>query len=132
MNLSDAILKGISISPTQAFEQYTDEASTCVIGAAMIGIGIDAHNDNDPKWQVLKSFPILKEEAIVCPEERCDYHNRACYAEAHTLFGLCIHLNDDHRWTREAIANHIKENYEQCGKDAKKTDGVGSHTSLKV
>jgi len=109
MQLSDAIRLGAMLRPRQAFGcQYdADQDATCALGAAAEAIGIlDTSVPNgylgpapmDWVW-VLRPIP--------CPHCRrvMDRADRAI-----------IHLNTDHRWSRERIARWVARHEPAIGR----------------
>ena len=87
--LAEAIRRGCVARPIQAFgSMWVGENAACALGAA-----IEAH------------FAGRHDAARECPD---------CGAPAMHGFGpksLCLlaHLNDDHRWTRERIADWLDQ-----------------------
>jgi hypothetical protein len=72
---------------------------TCAIGAALEAIGVqliefDAINAPAP-WSD------FVEQVERCPAVEC--------AKRNTIAGVAAHLNDFHRWTREAIADWVEQ-----------------------
>jgi len=99
MKLSEAIRIGSKLSP-QAFGELAERRGTilarCVWGAAVAGAvskGIDQQRHAD------EVFPIVK-HLVSCP---------ACEHPTTTIHLTMIHLNDKHRWTREAIADWVEQ-----------------------
>ncbi len=92
MKLSEAIRLGAMLKP-QGFGQYRANDATCAVGAAMDGAGDSAF----VAWQELERF--LDNRCPVC----------LCLVLTETGRGRNIlpHLNDDHRWTREQIADWV-------------------------
>lgn len=94
---SEAIRLGCLIAPVQLVDDiYADEElhAACVYGAMALGMGMpwsvaDAHADQ------LSDDPPTGEP---CPVAGCQ--NR---------FDVLLHLNDDHRWSRERIADWLAE-----------------------
>jgi uncharacterized protein YaiE (UPF0345 family) len=96
MRLSEAILEGVKKDGYQTFGTYFDRdemgniVGCCALGAALIAIGmpdacVSSHFRQNALWS----------NSISCPE--CD--------EMTVVPGAMVpHLNDRHRWTREAIA----------------------------
>lgn len=101
MILSEAIRLGSMLHP-QAFGKLWCERrdglfgpyireSTCALGAAFEAVGGYEARDFTP-WSL---FSV----SAACPQ---------CGVEA-TVSNQITHLNDDHRWTRERIADFIEE-----------------------
>lgn len=95
MTLSEAMRLGAMVTP-QAFGLLRDGEGTCALGAAYVAVGLlkasccgiaTAH----------ARFPVLATEAT-CP--LCGYIRE--------LDSIVAHLNDDHYWTREQIADFVE------------------------
>lgn len=80
----------------QGFGGLLYSARTCAMGAAYMAVGLGKHigTMNVSPWQ-----QFLNEPAPGCPE---------CYVRSGIIiYGLILHLNDGHHWTRERIADYI-------------------------
>lgn len=99
MKLSDAILKGCEIIPRQAFGvafvdadgekcHPEDAFAACALGAAEIATGLQDLSNVYPAFAIYD-----------CPECGSDIRRGS----------VIVHLNDDHRWSRERIAEWLKE-----------------------
>ena len=99
--LADAIRDGSRRRRDQMFGAYFDGTERSdALGAAYEGIyrlPVDATGIR-PKG-IYKFFACLDDRVRRCPEPGC--------IKQHLLDTLIIHLNDDHRWTREQIASYI-------------------------
>lgn len=102
VKLSEAIREGAKLRP-QAFGAFFKNGGSCAEGAAAEAVGC-AYNEN-ARWE---------------PATHLNQHNlyRGVYAalvKAPCPVAGCVrrpntaHLNDDHRWTREAIADWLEE-----------------------
>lgn len=94
MKLSEAIRLGAMLKP-QGFGRATTgprATATCALGAAYQASG------SQHSWGSLcQHFPILSRlEWVECPECRVPHETPI------------PHLNDDHRWTREQIADWLE------------------------
>lgn len=101
MKLSEAIRLGAMLKP-QGFGMLFDGEGTCANGAALDACGLLAEIGT----HILKNrFPIVEVQA-----ERCFVCEKymAKLAFSTTLGGLVAHLNDDHKWTRERIADWVE------------------------
>lgn len=115
MKLSEAILEGCSLIPVQATGHYfsTEEDGTpscCVLGAALIGkrdqiplLVKESYSGGEMEEIITillkEEFDVLSDvEVYLCPICGRPFH----------LFGLCSHLNDREKWTREQIASWLK------------------------
>lgn len=87
MKASEAIRLGVLYRPTQAFGEAGDGNAACVIATAM-AVGY-------------YGMPDLFDDPNGSP------HYPACPAGCERL-GLPLHLNDDHRWSRERIADWLE------------------------
>lgn len=111
MKLSEAIEKGAQLRP-QAFGAYYTgtsraDACSCAIGAAYeatfpacplahdaVVLGFEG---------LVATYPLLgDDDKIFCPE--C----AGAEVKQDNLCNILIHLNDDHRWTREEIATYVR------------------------
>lgn len=93
MRLSEAIRLGAMTGP-QCFGAWRRDDATCAIGAAGVAIsfqGID----------ISEAFPIMRRVAS-CPLG--DVLGSHCRWVCHVI----QHLNDDHKWTREQIADLVE------------------------
>jgi hypothetical protein len=96
MKLSEAIRLGAMMRP-QAFSCYTDGIGTCVWGAANEAIGLPANHgffETEGEWSVA-------DQASRCPIAKCVRRFRV-------VSSIIQHLNDEHRWTREKIADWVE------------------------
>ena len=99
--LADAILTGAHRRPTQSFGSYFGpEGGSCALGAAFEGIYLlPAHAEGTHPERLDRFFHCI------------DYVSRRCPAGCKKqvpIGALIVHLNDDHRWTREQIASWLR------------------------
>jgi hypothetical protein len=99
---SEAIRLGCLIAPVQEFEGPYFNAyirSACAYGAMALGLGgWDSEGDPDGDRVEGKASSLHHNlEVGDCPEPEC------------VLKGDPAHLNDDHRWSRERIADWLAE-----------------------
>jgi hypothetical protein len=99
--LADAILTGAKRRPTQSFGDYFGpEGGSCALGAAFEGIYLlPEHAEGTHPDRLDRFFHCI------------DYTSRRCPAGCKKqvpIGALIVHLNDDHRWTREQIAAWLK------------------------
>lgn len=95
MLLSDAIIEGSKLKP-QGRGQLEADGKTCAIGAAIEGAGYQCHFgpvSTDVFPQLLRRV----EKPCKC----------AIPTDELTLYCVVTHLNDFHRWTREACAGWV-------------------------
>lgn len=117
--LADAMRKGAALRPQatdgDCFEvrSVLEPFASCAIGAAVEAtygpyLAIrDAPNWDEAADWLYEAFPCVAEPAPTCPEPTCDsgksfhmsWDSRDC------LQDLINHLNDEHTWTRHAIAD---------------------------
>jgi hypothetical protein len=97
MTLSEAIRLGSMMKP-QTFGIFYDGIGTCANGAAR-----DACGALESFASLETYFPIAASIAKQCPI--CGERSDSC---ADNLGGLIAHINDDHRWTRERIADWVE------------------------
>lgn len=99
MKLSEAIRLGAMLKP-QGFG-HIDNDGTCALGAAYDALG--KLNDKGFYYeQLMTVFPILRiADRVACP---------VCH-QPRGMFQLATipHLNDDHLWTRERIADWVEQ-----------------------
>jgi hypothetical protein len=122
MKLSEAMRLGAMMT-TQAFGQIETEDGTCALGAAIQAAGCKSCRVTNLS-QGLRTRPISPDavamELISIPNEWYALlkHDTACPAcglvQATSI--QIPHLNDDHRWTRERIADWL-EPFEEIGEE---------------
>lgn len=101
LRLSEAIRLGAMIRRQGYHSLFPAREFSCALGAALEAAGVvtpetfDADNIYDPA----AAFPVVKSIRTTCPA--CG--GRWLYAFEHVI----THLNDDHRWTREEIADYV-------------------------
>jgi hypothetical protein len=101
MKLSEAILLGSTLHP-QGFGDFrvagpiSGQLLTCAWGAAHDAVGMVDDDDDEPlnwRWSTV-------EGEVHCPQEECNrtqnYHGT-----------MIVHLNDEHKWSRERIAEWV-------------------------
>lgn len=104
MNLATAIRKGAEQHP-QGFGDFFimrggRVVASCAMGAATVGLlGIAARENALMREQ----FP----ELVQCPFAACPVAGCQSAAKWWTLEMHITHLNDGHRWSREAIADWL-------------------------
>jgi hypothetical protein len=111
MELSEAIRKGSELRP-QAFDWYFEGEGSCALGAAYEGIKGRQLSVNVGTFKevCLKEFPVLALFVGACPvRPKCAEFKRAKGRGGVTVCGTIAHLNDDHKWTREQIADWVEQ-----------------------
>lgn len=81
----------------------------CAIGAALEGAGkitdlYDVTAVEYPLDEKLAEFGVPFDASMLCPVHECEAN---IYNRDSTLSNTIFHLNDDHFWTREAIADWL-------------------------
>lgn len=102
MQLSEAIRLGAMLRP-QAFGFYFEAGKSCAFGAAAEASGTTSGAWGRADLQIRGQWPWVFTTRARCP---------ACL-EPHHVRRIVAHLNNDHRWTRERIADWV-ESYERC------------------
>lgn len=113
MSLSEAMRLGsMTTRPTRNTLCRTDDETgaileTCAMGAAYVAAGVLYAGkvtvpppDDTPEWHW--AYYHLA-EAIRCPDPGC----RPMHFNS--VLGVILHLNDDHDWSREAIADWVAD-----------------------
>ena len=95
MKLSEAIRLGAMLRPQGFGPQVVTERGSCVWGAAIEAIG---QYPNVYWSRVLSKWPVATEPSV-CPVLRC--------GTLGSVSGVMVHLNNDHCWTREKIAEWV-------------------------
>lgn len=101
MKLWEAMLEGAKAGP-QLFGSLSDgNGGTCAMGAVMKGGGLEVlFHSIEVESSLVTRFPELHENAV-CPED-------ACYiCHGNVLLNVIVTLNDDHRWSRQRIAEWL-------------------------
>lgn len=96
MKFSEAIRLGAMMKP-QAFGTSFDGIGTCANGAARDAIGLLGNVNGD----IGRLFPLglkVMELCAVCGK----------LLSVPSVGGFIAHLNDDHEWTRERIADFVE------------------------
>jgi hypothetical protein len=83
---SEAIRLGCLIAPVQAFDDYGTGTKGCVMRALHLGLGMDRG------WGIAEPLPADSP----CPVRDCPGS------------GALLHLNDDHHFSREWIADWLE------------------------
>lgn len=108
MKLSTAIRKGVKRDGKQAFGEFFEYddiemdkiVGCCALGAAMIGVEPGLLWDPLLEPNINSSFAQANEIEATCPV-------RGCRTTDHALW-LVPHMNDDHKWKRERIADWLE------------------------
>jgi hypothetical protein len=105
-SLSSAIRAGSALGP-QAFDRWFGKnGATCALGAARVaefGLEHEGGIDLGAIW------PYCITAYASCPDGGCSEYGKV------RIFGLVVHLNDFHRWTRDQIADWLESEEEKLG-----------------
>jgi hypothetical protein len=98
--LAKAILDGSQARPEQAYGEYFEgRRASCALGAAYEGMyPLPAEASGIRPRHLERLFDCLEYTLRSCPE--------GCRKRL-ALGAMILHLNDDHRWTRETIAEWV-------------------------
>lgn len=111
--LSTAILEGCKLSPRQAYGYYNVDGATCAMGAAQLAVGYIVTQFNSEAADKLTQLWAGHDDRYhqlqlgICPACSKTFGER-CWS-AYLMHNLVPHLNDNHRWTREHIAEYVAE-----------------------
>ena len=110
-SFSEAIREGAKLRPQQARNRLFEHGATCAAGAGLEAMGLtDAdcvHGFHFGKF-LIAAYPYLGRESV-CPQRCPDYVGDG------SVLSVVTHLNDMHRWTREAIADWLEKEEEKLG-----------------
>jgi hypothetical protein len=100
-DLAQAIMRGVSRRPVQSFGEYFgDNGGSDALGAAYEGIFLLPRDVRGFHPRVWRLFDFLENTARRCPA--------GCHKFL-PIAALMVHLNDDHAWLREQIAEWIEQ-----------------------
>lgn len=113
--LAEAIRSGADRRPEQAFGDYFHgRHASCALGAAYEGMYRlpDDMDGRRPTKDLEAYFDVLDGTVRACPAPEAapaqGVPGGRC-KKVLTLAALIVHLNDDHRWTREQIAAWVAD-----------------------
>ena len=98
LKLSEAIQLGAMLAP-QGFERYKEDGRTCALGAACEAIA-------GSPLDVASRWPFCKQQTR-CPACSWWFLLFVFTLGRTSVERVIVHLNDDHRWTRERIADWV-------------------------
>lgn len=99
-DLARAIMRGVNRRPVQSFGEYFGEdGGSDALGAAYEGIFLLPRDVRGYHPRVWRLFDFLESTARHCPA--------GCHKYL-PVAALMVHLNDDHHWTREQIADWVR------------------------
>src|SRR5262245_27054933 len=129
MKLSEALRKGIAEHPMQTFnalyfvedvkvDGHARIVRSCAMGAINVGLGLARLMPLTPgsTFYVVTTDPFPDEQIVTlrivceCPAIPCYYESRGS-----NIASQILHLNDDHRWTREEIAKWLEHKERELG-----------------
>lgn len=116
MTLADAIRLGALIRP-QTFGSLFSDGGSCAYGAALEAAGVHEYDDAEKTFFFVPSDVGIQwrmSARVQCP---------LC-ADRGGRFIILTHLNDDHRLTREQIADYV-EQWDREAKPVEQVCGVG-------
>lgn len=93
VKLSEAIFLGSKLSRQAFGKMLRIDGSRCAFGAAMDAMGADLKTTSPKEF-----WPWTLTEMYTCPE---------CSEVGKANFIIATHLNDQHRWSREKIADWV-------------------------
>jgi hypothetical protein len=116
MKLSEAIRLGSMMRP-QAFGWIfdLDGIATCAWGAGLEAAGIRIKAGQSNRYNTPVEWRGLVNKRVRCPAKhtKCDFCHwgELCVecANSQSLALTIEHLNDDHKWTRERIADFVEQ-----------------------
>jgi hypothetical protein len=128
MTLWEAMRLG-AMTGRQLIGNYFDgNGGSCAIGSIVIAIGgrAEAGLTSEELFVLWDEAGWPKDAAVLCPacqKSVVDFlfmtaalkelHKKDASAIPNPLACVIVHLNDDHRWTREQIANWLERTYGQ-------------------
>jgi hypothetical protein len=99
-DLAQAIMTGVRRRPVQSFGEYFGEnGGSDALGAAYEGIFLLPRDVRGFHPRVWRLFDFLESTPRHCP---------AGCRKFLPIAALMVHLNDDHQWTREQIADWVR------------------------
>ena len=121
MTFNEAVREGCRLLPNQEFRKFfsIDNKGACVIGSAFEAIMKSHGGQTCCKYENYASFSISEKSFLTliyhfpelelkskCPIRKCQ-SLESTRTENMNIFYVCHHLNDYHRWSREAIAEWV-------------------------
>lgn len=108
MKLSEAIRAGAKMRP-QAFGVSRDhKGGTCAFGAAWDGVTEFYARAPSRLSEMLDNGEVLYSTEAPCPARGCPGVEGPHYQDPELATSVMMHLNDYHRWSREAIAEWVE------------------------
>lgn len=105
MKLSEAMRRGSKMCKHAVGRWAGNDGSGCAIATLMMGAGIIKKTEHSVIFMsdTFEQFPMLL-RPVACPV--CTIHG------ARSLYEIIMHLNDDHKFTRERISGWIEAHME--------------------
>jgi hypothetical protein len=111
MKLWQAMLEGAKAGPQLFNEQGDYKGGTCAIGALYLGLSVGKSAVLDYLHNFFEVIAQLN-QYTQCPVGPCNSYTagRSLIPHAPTTIGeVIIHLNNDHRWSRQRIADWLAQ-----------------------
>lgn len=113
MRLSEAIRLGATMRPQSVGHFLDDDGASCAQGAALDAVGRLSESATECRYAMSELWPwsyysqhiVGTLKGVTCPDgggHMCRY-----YADD-SINGIIAHLNNEHRWTRERIADWVE------------------------
>lgn len=132
MRLSEAIRAGAKLTP-QWFGSMSDGVGTCALGGAFLVLtghlpspGVSLANGYN-SWRDLAG---ATEMLLMSTAPPCGCNPFKRYGGGFNVNDSIIHLNDNHRWTREAISEWVETIENKI--EAEKVKGEVAHEAAHV
>lgn len=113
-SLSDAIREGLKLRPQAQrlfVKGFDGVIRSCALGAAYEALTGETPLGGMDDWDAYKTveiaFPYICIGHVPCPVNHCGCDE--------SVEALTMHLNDDHQWTREQIADFVERFEESIG-----------------
>lgn len=133
-SFSEAIREGVKYGP-QIQKHMSRGNGLCALGAGARAIGFSASALREGCFvELLQLYPYLNKRAK-CP---VGCGKGGGVSEFGGLGGMVAHLNDEHLWTREAIADWLQEEEDKLGfvtlteKEEETSDSKGLHFQTRI
>ena len=99
MLLSHAMKLGATISKQCFLELFGIEGSSCALGSALLAMGSRIEDISAAYIEIERRWTwLLAQKYKLCPD---------CKLQFTSAWQIIVHLNDEHRWNRERIADWV-------------------------